>query len=710
MSHFLRRFVVLLACAAPLPLAAAAPIDPYLWLEDIHGERALSAVSKWNAETAKLLEAVPGYEADRARAKAILDDKAQIAEPLEIMGDMVTNLWRDADHKRGLWREASLASYLSGKPQWHTLIDIDALGKAEGKSWVWHGADCLAPNYQRCLVSLSPGGSDADVVREWDRASKTFIAGGFTLPEAKSDVAWDSADTLLVGTDFGTGTLTTSGYPRVIKRWKRGTPLTDAVTVMEGSRADVALRPFRLVDGSGKAYEFINRGITFYKGETWIESTDGKFVRTPLPDTADLRGVEDGRLIVFLNKPLGTIPEGSIVAWSISDVLAGRADTPEVVFTPSARQAVETIGTSDHRVWVKLLDDASGRLLAITRQGDGKWAAVAAELPDNATVTLDAAADKHDLVFVTVQSFLVPPALYAVSADGKARAVQSLPSKFDAARFTVEQRFAVSKDGTRVPYFLAMKKGVKGAVPALIHAYGGFRVASTPTYLTTEPYRAGPVALFWVEEGNAYVLANIRGGGEYGPAWHDAALREKRQNAFDDLYAVAEDLIKAGITRKGKIAVSGRSNGGLMAGVAMTQRPDLFGAAIVGSPLLDMKRYSHMLAGASWMAEYGNPDVPADWTFIRKYSPYQNLRAGVSYPPPFIYTSTEDDRVHPGHARKFTAKLKALGDTVYYHEYREGGHSVGADHTEDAVRAAMIHAYLRHVLMGIAPTKAGTGR
>ncbi|WP_338467270.1 prolyl oligopeptidase family serine peptidase [Novosphingobium sp. ZN18A2] len=696
------------ACAAPFLVAAAASADnadPYLWLENIHGEKALATVGKWNAETARVLDAMPGYEADRVRAKAIMDDEHQIAEPAQVMGDTVTNLWRDAKHPKGLWREASLSSYLSGKPEWQTLIDVDALGKEEGKSWIWHGANCLAPDYERCLVSLSPGGSDADVMREWDRTTKSFVDGGFTLPEAKSTVAWEDADTLLVATDFGKGTMTTSGYPFVVKRWKRGTPLSAAQTVMEGKASDVGVFPRRLIDSDGTAYNVINRGITFYTGETWIEGPDHAFIKTPLPETADLEGVEGGRLFAFLNKPLGEIPAGSVVDWAIPDVIAGTAGAPEVVFTPNARQAVEDVGTTDHHVWIKLLDDVSGRLLVMTRGADGTWSHQTADLPDKATITLKASADKQDIAFATVQSFLVPPTLYAVDAGGKAAAVQSLPAKFDPSQFTVEQRFATSKDGTRVPYFLAMRKGVKGPVPALIHAYGGFRVAQTPTYLTTEPYRAGPLALFWVEDGNAYVLANIRGGGEYGPKWHDAALREKRQNAYDDLYAVAQDLVKRGITARGKIAVSGRSNGGLMAGVAMTQRPDLFGAAIIGSPLLDMKRYSHMLAGASWMAEYGNPDNPKDWAFIRKYSPYQNLKAGVHYPPPFIYLSTEDDRVHPGHARKFTAKLKALGDTVYYHEYREGGHSVGAAHAEDAVRAAMLHAYLRHVLMGVQPLK-----
>ncbi|WP_126172965.1 prolyl oligopeptidase family serine peptidase [Altericroceibacterium xinjiangense] len=697
MSRFSLRTILSLA-AAPLLLAATAPADPYLWLEDIHRERALEAVSRWNAATTDALAATPGYEAHRAEARAILDDESQIATPDEVMGDVVTNLWRDAQHPRGLWREASLASYLSGNPEWRTLIDVDALGAQEGKSWVWHGADCLAPDYVRCLVSLSPGGTDADVVREWDRRTGQFVADGFTLPEAKSDVAWEDADTLLVGTDFGEGSMTTSGYPRIVKRWKRGTPLSAASVVLEGEPADISVSPTVIATDDAR-HVFLQRGLSFYTSQLWIGKDDGTFIRTPVPETADLRAVHDGRMIVYLHEPLGKVPAGSLVAWPVADVLAGRSPAPEVVYSPTSQEAIEQVSATDDALWVKLLDDVSGRLLVLRRAADGGWTRTVADLPDQATVSLVSGADGQNLAFATVQSFLVPPSLYAVNADGSARLLQSLPAKFDASQFTVEQHFATSKDGTKVPYFLATRNGVQGPVPALIHAYGGFRSAQTPTYLTTEPYRAGPLAKWWVEDGNAYVLANIRGGGEYGPRWHDAALREKRQNAYDDLYAVAQDLVNRGITAEGKIAVSGRSNGGLLAGVAVTQRPDLFGAAIIGSPLLDMKRYSHLLAGASWMAEYGDPDVPADWEFISGYSPYQKVREGVEYPPVFFYSSTEDDRVHPGHARKMAARLIDLGNPVYFHEHREGGHSVGADHAEDAVRAALLHAYLTRVLV-----------
>lgn len=694
-------FTVLLAGAAAITAAPPADQggDPYLWLEDIEGARALKQVEAWNADTDKKLRAMPGFEQDRARARAILDDEAQIAAPDQILGETVLNLWRDAKNPRGLWRASPLAAYRQGKPVWTTLIDVDALGKTEGKSWVWHGADCLAPAYTRCLVSLSPSGTDADVVREWDMPTRSFVKDGFTLPEAKSNIAWIDADTLLVGTDFGAGSTTSSGYPRILKQWKRGTPLTAATEVQAGKAEDVSMTPFAAMDGDVRRV-FAQRGVDFYTNILSMRLPDGRFVPTPVPDSADFRAVIGRRMIVFLNKPAGAFPAGALVSYAIADIAAGRETKPELVLAPTQTQAIEGVVATDHVLWVRLLDDVSGKLLAMRRDAaTGRWSSNAVPLADKATLNVLAGADKDDLVFATVETMLQPPTLMAVPATGAPTTVQSLPARFDASRFTVEQRFATSKDGTRVPYFLVRKKGSTGPVPALIHGYGGFRAAQLPGYLTGQPYRAGPLGLFWAEDGNAYVLANLRGGSEYGPAWHDAALREKRQNSFDDLHAIAEDLVKAGISAKGRIAISGRSNGGVLVGAAMTQRPDLYGAVISGSPLHDMKRYSHLLAGASWMAEYGDPDVPADWAFMKLYSPYQNVKQGVRYPPAFFYLSTKDDRVHPGHARKMAAKLAGFGNTIYYHEYLEGGHSVGADHAEDAVRAALLHAFLKRELM-----------
>ena len=689
--------------ATPLlaaPLLAATPPDPYLWLEDIHGARALESVTQWNARTEAKLAHGARFEADRARARDILDDARQIAQPDAVLGDQVFNFWRDTAHPHGQWRSTKLDAYIAGKPQWQVLIDVDSLGKTEGKSYVWHGARCLPPTFRRCLIALSPGGGDAELVREWDMASRGFVRDGFSVPLAKTVAEWEDADTLLVRSDFGPGTLTTSGYGRQVRRWQRGTPLSSASLVLDGQPTDVEIRPAILSEGETR-HVFIVRGKDFYTADTLIRTADGRFMPTPLPDTADLRATVGGRMIAYLNKPLGAIPAGTLVGWTIADVLAGKPTAPEVVFTPARSQAIEDVQATAHVLWIKLLDNVSGKLLALTPNIDGHWSARAIPMAANATVALSGAAEGRDMVFAQVESFLTPPTLYAVGADAVVKPVQSLPARFDASRFTVEQRFARSKDGTRVPYFLARPKGVTGPVPALIHAYGGFRVPQTPTYLTTEPYRSGPLALSWLEDGNAYVLANIRGGGEYGPAWHDAVLRQNRQKAFDDFYAVAEDLVRTRVTLKKKIAISGRSNGGLLVGVAMVQRPDLYGAVIAGSPLEDMQRYSHLLAGASWMAEYGDPDKPADWAFIRKYSPYQNVRPGVRYPPVFFYSSTEDDRVHPGHARKMAARLMELGNPAEFHEAREGGHSVGGNHEEDALRAAMLHAFLRAELMGL---------
>jgi prolyl oligopeptidase len=698
----LRKLALLAAAAASMVAVAAVGQnveDPYLWLEEIEGTRALDQVKAWNKATDGQLRRDPKFASYVSRARAILDDEQQIATPDAVLGDLVANLWRDADNPRGLWRVSPLAAYRAGKPQWRTLIDVDALGKAEGKSWVWHGADCLAPDYRRCLVALSPGGTDADVVREFDLGTGKFVEGGFVVPEAKSSIAWADRDTLVVVTDYGPDSLTESGYGRVAKLWKRGTPLSSATTVLEGVKTDVAVNPSARQDGNTR-WVFLDRGKTFYTSELSLLLPGGKVVKTPLPEDAELQDVIGGRLIAKLQSPLGSLPEGAVVAYPLADIAAGRAAAPELVMAPSKSQAIEEVAASDNVLWVKALDDVSGKLFALRRQPDGAWSPAAMPLPANSTVRLLETSGKADLAFVTVEGMLTPPALYAVDAASKPALVQSLPAKFDAATMTVEQRFATSKDGTRVPYFLVRKKGAAGPVPAFIHAYGGFRAAQTPTYLTGQPYRAGPLGMFWVEEGNAYVLANIRGGGEYGPEWHRSVLRENRQKSFDDLHAVAEDLIRTGVTAKGKLGISGRSNGGVLVGAALTQRPDLYAAVISGSPLHDMKRYSKLLAGASWVAEYGDPEKPEDWAFLSKYSPYQQLKPGVKYPAVFFYSSTKDDRVHPGHARKMAARLGEYGNRFYFHEYLEGGHSVGADHAEDAHRAALLMAYLKRELGG----------
>lgn len=678
-------------------VAVAQAEDPYKWLEEIEGAKPLETVKAWNAKTEKALTTLPGYEEHRARALALLNDPKQIAMPSAILGERVLNHWVDAKNKRGLWRVSSLDAYLAGKPDWRVLIDVDALGKAEGKSWVWHGAQCLAPDYKRCLVSLSPGGTDADVVREFDLETGKFVEGGFVVPEGKNSATWMDENTLLVARVEGDGTATRSGYPRIVKKWARGTPWSAATTVLEGEEADISVGAFTVMDGDVRR-SFLNRGNGFFTSQVSVIGADGKAIRLPVPETASFETLIGGRVVASLVDPLGDFPAGSLVAWKLADVMAGRQAKPELVMKPSASQSIEEVTSSDNVLWVKALDDVSGKLFALTRDAEGTWSSKAMNLPANSTIHLAGTADKQDLALVTVEGMLTPTSLMALTETTPARLVEALPAQFDASRFAVTQKFARSKDGTRVPYFLVKRKDVFKPTGVLIHAYGGFRAAQTPGYLTGQPYRAGPLGLFLAEQGDAYVLANIRGGGEYGPRWHKDALREKRQNAFDDLEAVARDLIRTGVARKDGVAISGRSNGGVLTGAGITQQPNLYRAAIIGSPLFDMKVYSHLSAGASWIDEYGDPDKPADWAFMSKYSPYQNIKPNIRYPATFFYLSTKDDRVHPGHARKGAAKLMATGSPVYYHEYLEGGHSVGADREEDARRAAFLWAFLQKEL------------
>jgi prolyl oligopeptidase len=695
------RTLVLAGIAAAIGTAAtaavAAPADPNLYLEQVDSARALTKVKAWNAASLAVLEKQPGFASYRQQALALLSTNQKIAEPDEILGDRVLNFWQDEQHPRGIWRVSPLAAFASGKPEWRTLLDIDAMSKADNKKWVFKGASCLSPAYVDCMVSLSNGGGDAVEVREFALDKAAFVSGGFTLPNAKTDVAWAAPDALFVGTDFGPGSLTDSGYARIVKLWKRGAPLSAATTVAEGIKGDVSVRAYTIVDGP-RTWPLVDRAIDFFHSKLSHIAANGRLVPSPLPEDATVQGVLDGRLIAQLKTPWQGRPAGALVAYSIPDLVAGRNPAIETVFVPNAHQAIEEVAASRSRLWVKTLDDVSGRLPALTRAADGTWSGTPTALPDKSTIHLNAAASDSDLAFATVEGMLTAPTLYRLDPAAAPAAIQALPPQFDASNMVVEQRFATSPDGTRVPYFLVHRKDVAGPVPVLMHAYGGFEAAQTPSYLVHEPYRSGPLALFWVQEGNAYVLANIRGGGEYGPAWHNAVLRENRQKAFDDLFAVAADLIARGVTEKGRIAVSGRSNGGLMAAVAITERPDLWGGAVIGSPLIDMKRYSHLLAGASWMGEYGNPDVPADWAFMRKYSPYQNLKCGVKYPVPFIYTSTRDDRVHPGHARKLAARLEQCGDKFFYDEAIEGGHAAGIVPAEDAQRVALEAVYLDLVL------------
>ena len=572
------------------------------------------------------------------------------------------NYWQDEQHPRGMWRVSPLAAFAAGQPQWRTLLDIDAMSKADNKKWVFKGATCLSPAYVDCMVSLSNGGGDAVEVREFDLDKAAFIPGGFFLPTAKSDVSWAGPDALFVGTDFGPGTLTDSGY----RADRQAVAARHAARGGDEARRRREERRFGQRDHAAstatRTWPIVTRAIDFYHHKVSHIAPDGRLIPSPLPDDADIDDVLDGRVIASLKTPWQGHPAGALVAYSIPDLLAGKPPAIETVFVPNEHQAVEEVSASQSKLWVKYLEDVSGRLTALTRAPDGTWSGTPVALPDKSTIHLNATASTPDLAFATVEGMLTPPTLFRVEpAARRRRAIQALPPQFDASEHGRRAAFRDLARRHQNPLLPRPSKGRDRPGPGADARLWRVRARadaelSRPRALSLRPARAssGCRRAMPMSSPTSAAAANM------GPRWHNAVLRENRQKAYDDLYAVAQDLIARGITQKGRLAVSGRSNGGLMAAVAITERPDLWGGAIIGSPLVDMKRYSHLLAGASWMGEYGNPDVPADWAFISKYSPYQNLKCGVKYPVPFIYTSTRDDRVHPGHARKLAARLEEL--------------------------------------------------
>jgi prolyl oligopeptidase len=664
--------------------------DPYLWLEDVEGEEALAWVEEQNDVSLGYLEALPQFQPLFQRNLEIYNSDERIPTPT-LRGDAVYNFWRDADHVRGLWRRMPLADYLAGGADWTVLLDLDALAEAENEDWVWKGASCLRPDYRRCLLNLSRGGADATVVREFDTAAGGFVADGFTLPEAKSQVSWMDQDTLFVGTDFGNGSLTESGYPRTSRLWRRGESLEQASELFAGEVTDVSAGIYRTWDGD-TPYDIAYRTPDFFSQQSFL-LVDGEARRIDIPDDAVFRGILKGQMLFTLRSDWtvdgSSYRQGALLSIDLATFMEG-ARAFQVVFEPTtttflARGAVAS--TRDHLV-LNLLDDVVSRLMRFELI-DGRWVGEALDTPENGSIALVAAGDDSNDLFYTYEGFLKPDTLYHSDDGGRdARAVKSLPEFFDADGMTVEQHFATSPDGTRVPYFLVLPKGVEadGNIPTLIYGYGGFQVSRPPSYSAT-------VGHAWLARGGAYVVANIRGGGEYGPAWHQAALKENRQRAYDDFIAVAEDLVARGVTGPDHLGIRGGSNGGLLTGVMLTQRPDLWNAVVVQVPLLDMKRYHQLLAGASWMAEYGDPDTD-DWEFIREYSPYQNLDPDADYPKAFFTTSTRDDRVHPAHARKMVARMNEMGHDLLYFENTVGGHAGASDYTQAARNEALIYSYL----------------
>ena len=601
---------------------------------------------------------------------------------------MIRNFWTDGDHPRGLWRQTTPAEYRKKDPAWTTLLDIDALNKQEKESWVFHGAACLRPQKRRCLVKLSRGGGDAEVIREFDTDKKDWVKDGFTLPEAKHHVAWKDEDTLFVGTDFGPGSLTTAGYPRLSKEWKRGTPIGEAKTVFEVKESDVDGGCSREWD-HGKVRDWCSRAIDFEHSEISLLEK-GKLTKIDKPDDADL-GTWNDELLLRLRSDWSaggkSYKKGSLLDANLKAYLDGKRDL-QAVFEPTATTSLASYAGTKSRLVVNVLSDVKNQVTSFERR-NGKW--VGTPLKE-AIASISASPyddDASDDMWLRVEDFNVPSSLELWSlATGKREAMKRNPAFYDATGVEVAQHFATSKDGTRVPYFEVGKKGRTGPAPTLISAYGGFEISQSAGYNAT-------VGAAWLERGGTFVVANLRGGGEYGPAWHEAAMKRNRQNAYDDLAAVAEDLLKRNVTTTKQLGVRGGSNGGLLTSVMLTQRPALFGAVVSMVPLTDMRRYHKLLAGASWMGEYGDPDKPADWAFLSKFSPLQNIKPGQPYPPVLYTTSTKDDRVHPGHARKMVAKLEAMGYQPLYYENIEGGHGGSADIKQRAYVDALVYTFLR---------------
>jgi prolyl oligopeptidase len=676
---------------APTALAGE---DPFLWLEEVQGTRALEWVRAQNEKTLAVLEKDPRFATLHAEALAFLTATDRIPTP-DFRAGGVDNFWQDAANPRGVWRHTSLDSYASPDPKWKTVLDLDALAKAEGASWIWKGSECLPPADQRCLVRLSNGGKDAVEVREFDAATGGFVAEGFRLPEGKQSSEWLDADTLLVGRDWGGDTLTESGYAYVLKHWKRGTSLAEAREVFRGERTDVHVSPTLLRDAEGRLQAvLVNRAVTFFESEFWLLG-DAAPVRVPLPRKTSYQAFVQGQVVFTLEEDWGRFKQGALLAYPLAALKADAASAkPTLVLQPGPRQAIDAVAATRSALLVTVYEDVKGALDVYTPAA-GRWSRKRLGLPKNASVGITATSAAHDRLFVKSQGFLEPTSLWLGDASAAAmKKVKAMPARFDASTHRVEQFWTKSKDGTRVPYFVVRSRTRKpdGATPTLVHAYGGFQVSKTPSY---QP----EVGKLWLERGGAYVVANIRGGGEFGPRWHQSALRENRQRAFDDFAAVLEDLVRRKLSSPRRLGIYGRSNGGVLTSVAMTQRPDLFNAAVIESPLIDMLRFHKLPAGASWVGEYGNPDVPTDAAFISKYSAYQNLKEGVRYPQPYITTNTKDDRVHPGHARKFAARLEALGLPYLYYENTDGGHSNDADPLLNARRWALHHVYLARQLM-----------
>jgi prolyl oligopeptidase len=673
----------------PVPVKSDEP-DRYQWLEEINGDKAMDWVKTRNGETVKALASTPAFAQMKAQILEVLDSDAKIPY-VERMGKYLYNVWRDKEHPRGLWRRTTLEEYRKDKPAWTVLIDVDALGKAEKENWVFHGADCLKPEYRHCVINLSRGGSDAIVVREYDLEKRAFVKNGFTLPEAKSQVSWKDANTLFVSTDFGPGSMTKSGYARLCKQWKRGTPLKSATLIFAAKVDDLAVSCVH--DASpGFERDWVRREIEDYKSESYqIERGGGwRVIDAPIDAITDAQR-EWLTIQTRTSWTVGdkTYPPGSLLATRIDDWLAGKRDLT-VLFTPTPTTSLGDYSWTRHHLIVNELEDVVSRVEVLTPQaGDWKREPLAGAPELSTAAARGSDPDESDEYFLHVSGYLLPPTLERGIIGSAPETLKHGPEFFDASRYAVARHFAKSKDGTRVPYFVITPKDMvsDGKRPTLMYGYGGFEISLQPGY-------SGAIGRAWLGQGGVYVVANIRGGGEYGPGWHQAAVKANRLRAYEDCAAVAQDLIANKVTSPAHLGIEGGSNGGLLAGNMLTLYPQLFGAVVSEVPLLDMKRYTHLSAGASWIGEFGDPDQPGDWSYIKTFSPYHNARKEAKYPPSLFITSTRDDRVGPAHARKMAAKMRDLGQDVTFYENIQGGHGAAVDNQELAFMTALAFTFV----------------
>ncbi len=669
------------------PLTAQAEDDPYIWLEEVEGEEALGWATDRSEATLAEFAAMPRFDAIMSETMDILGSQDRIAYP-SIRGSHLYNFWRDNEHPRGIYRRTSWDAYVGGEPEWETVLDIDALVAEEGVPWSFGGMSCLGPEDRLCLVNLSRGGADATEVREFDLSTRSFVEDGFFLPEAKNGATFVDENTLLVATDFGEGSMTTSGYPRTARVWERGTPLGSARVIFEAEPTDMAAFVASVEMGDGDVPVVMHLTTIFEREMNLF--LDGELQRVDVPSDAQTFISGDQLVVRTVSEwTVGgaTYEPATVIAMDVHDFLAGGRDF-RVVAASGPRRIVQGAAPTKDYLLVSVLDNVQGELWRYAMEG-GEWVGVKMDVPDMGTVSVVTQDTDTNRFFFTYSALTQPNTLYLADEDGSIREVRRMPAMFDATDLVVEQEWATSADGTRVPFFMVHPRGMSrdGTNPTLLNAYGGFQVSRTSSYSSV-------MGNAWMGRGGVYVLANIRGGGEFGPQWWEAALKENRQRAYDDFLAVAQWLVDNGVTSPEHLGIMGGSNGGLLVGVAMTQRPDLFNAVVVQVPLLDMRRYHTLLAGASWMAEYGDPDNPDEWAYISKYSPYQNLHEDVEYPRALFTTTTRDDRVHPGHARKMAAKMTDQGHRIFYFENTEGGHGSGVTPEQQARMWALTYTYL----------------